>query len=359
VKSTAKAITPVVTENLEPDLISSSANRVPLSTPLQLSLDASPQTGNLVLVRVKKLSSKYSSIEIANGEEVSLEPGKILVGVLGARRALMGFSGDVPEKLEPHMSLFVLNRGGVIGKCTGFHRELEWPTEVEYLATLQNNGQILNLEDFALPLIDKPLPETPLVLVAGTCMDAGKTSVCKQLLKRFAKKDFTVNAGKVAGVACLRDLVVMQEHGAGETLSFQDFGLPSTAQLDSLVPVATSIIHHLSQSEPDFILLELGDGVLGGYRVSSLLADPHLMSRCVSMILCANDLMGAWGLIQWFSQQKQQMPRMLISGRVTDSTEGVRYIEKNWNLPAANAFDGPAKMCTHVLESLMPWLELE
>ena len=119
VKSTAKATAPAMTENLEPDLISSSADRIPLPTPLQLTLDAPPKTGNLVLVRVKKVSSKYSSIEIANGEEVSLEPGKILVGVLGARRALIGFSGDVPEKLEPHMSLFVLNRGGVIGKCTG------------------------------------------------------------------------------------------------------------------------------------------------------------------------------------------------------------------------------------------------
>ncbi len=359
VKSSIKATASFEAEDLKPDLISSSVGRVPLTTPLELTSEAPPRHGNLVLVRVGKVSKKYSSVETTGGKETQLEAGKSLVGVLGTRRALMGFSGDVPDKLGPHEPLYVLNQGGVIGNCTGFHRELEWPTEVEYLGTLQNNGRTLNLGEFALPLIDERLPETPLVLVAGTCMDAGKTSVCKQLLTLFAEKNFAVNAGKVAGVACLRDLLTMKEHGANEALSFHDFGLASTAQLDSLVPVARSMVHHLSRSKPDFVLLELGDGVLGGYRVSTLLEDPHLMSRCVAMILCANDLMGAWGLLQWFSQQGLQMPRVLISGRVTDSTEGVRYIEENWDLPAANAFDGSAKICTHVLESLMPWLELE
>jgi hypothetical protein len=345
-------------EGLHPDLVSSAAGQVPLAAPLEVATKA-PECGDLVLVRVKNVSNKYSSVEITGGQEVSVKEDQYLVGVLGARRALIGYSGEVPKQLEPGMVLYLLNKGGVIGECTGFHRDLEWPTEVEYLGTLHQHGEPLNLGDSGLPLIDEPLPETPLVLVAGTCMDAGKTSVCKQLLKLFSEKNFSVNAGKVSGVACQRDLLAMKAHGACETLSFLDFGLPSTAHLESLVPLARSMIHYLSRSSPDFVLLELGDGVLGGYRVSSLLEDPNLMSRCVSMILCANDLMGAWGVLQWLSQQGQKMPPILISGRVTDSTEGVRYIEENWNFPAANAFDGSAKICTHVLESLMPWLELE
>ena len=125
-------------------------------------------------------------------------------------------------------------------------------------------------------------------------MDAGKTSVCKQLLTLFAEKNFAVNAGKVAGVACLRDLLTMKEHGANEALSFHDFGLASTAQLDSLVPVARSMVHHLSRSKPDFVLLELGDGVLGGYPRLYSVGGPASDEPLRAMILCANDLMGAW-----------------------------------------------------------------
>ncbi|MFQ5929852.1 MAG: hypothetical protein ACE5MK_09130, partial [Acidobacteriota bacterium] len=111
--------------------------------------------------------------------------------------------------------------------------------------------------------------------------------------------------------------------------------------------------------KPDFIVLEMGDGILGGYHVSSLFEDTDFLSRCVSMIVCANDLMGTWGALQWLSQLDHTNTPVLISGRVTDSAEGVRYIEEKWNLPAANAFDSAGKICTFIQESLMPWLKSE
>ena len=341
------------------DAIGSVAGRAPLSGPLKVNSETSGRHGDIVLARIDKVNDKYASLETPDGDEKPLRNGELIVGALGSRQALNGFSGGPPASLAPEMPLHLLNKGGVIGECTAFHRDLGWPTQVQYLGTIVHEGQPANLEQFALPLIHDPLPQVPIVLVLGTCMDAGKTSVCKQLLELFSQKGFSVNAGKIAGVACRRDTLAMQKHGAGDTLSFHDFGLSSTIQLEALAPVGRSMIHYLSQSKPDFIVLEMGDGILGGYHGSSIFSDAEFMSRCVTMIVCANDLMGAWGALKWLSQLKNKECPVLISGRVTDSAEGIRYIEKTWNLPAANAFDCAGKICTFVQEALMPWSKSE
>ena len=342
-----------------PDLIASVTFRMPLTGLLKVTQEEKGRQGDVVLVRIKSVNQEYSQLETRDGEDMTLHEGALILGALGTRKALQGFSGGPPSDLKPGMELYLLNKGGVIGECTAFHRDLGWPTQVEYLGTVSYNGQPANLEDFALPLVDEPISPVPVVLVLGTCMNAGKTTVCKELVKLFAKKGFSVNAGKIAGVGCLSDPIVMKESGAQHTLSFQDFGIPSTAHVESVAPIARSIVHYLSESKPDFIILEMGDGVLGGYQGASLFDDSEFMSSCVSMIMCANDLMGAWGGLQWLAQKDLRKYPILISGSVTDSAEGIRYVEDNWDLPAGNAYDGAGKVCTFVLESLMPWLKSE
>lgn len=341
------------------DLIGSVACRLPIEGALQIDPESQARHGDVVLVRVLEVNQEYDALETPEGSETSLHGGELIVGALGDRQALHGFSGKPPDRLTPGTALHLLNKGGVIGECTAFHRDLGWPTKVEFLGTLVHQGRAANLEDFALPLKEDPLPDIPLVIVLGTCMDAGKTSVCKKLVHSFSEKGFCINAGKVAGVASHRDVLAMKKHGAQETLSFHDFGLPSTIQLNTLAPIARSMVHYLAQSEPHFIVLEMGDGLLGGYHGSSLLKDSEFMKHCIATILCANDLMGTWGALQWMSQLGHQHSPLLISGRVTDSAEGIRYIENEWHLPAANAFDCAGKICTFVQESLMPWSKLE
>ncbi len=346
-------------DGVSPDLIASATHRVPLSGLLKVTEEKTAGHGDVVLVRVKKVNTDYSLLETLDGKEKALVGGELMIGVLGSRKALHGFSGDPPSELKGGMELHLLNRGGVIGECSAFHRDLGWPTQLEYLGTVSLNDQPANLQDYALPLVEEPSLEVPVVLIMGTCMNAGKTAVCKQILKVFSHKGFSVNAGKVAGVGCLRDTMAMKKDGAQETLSFQDFGLPSTAHLETVAPIARSMVHYLSESRPDFIIIEMGDGVLGGYQVASLFEDEKLMNSCMSMVVCANDLMGVWGAMQWLSQQGERNYPFLISGRVTDSAEGVRYIEKNWDLPAGNAQESTGKICTFILESLMPWLKSE
>ncbi|MBI4445393.1 MAG: hypothetical protein HY645_05730 [Acidobacteria bacterium] len=339
-----------------PDLIASVASYVSLPEPFSCRPIENAAEGDLVMVRVRDINRAYPTLETPEGEEVALRGGELIVGVLGNRKALRGFSGRLPARLHPHMPLNLLNKGGVIGECTAFHRDLGWPATVEYLGTVHRDGKPLNLKDNALPLVEGTLPDIPLVLVFGTCMNAGKTSVCKQIIRLFSEKGFTIHAGKVAGVACLQDLLAMKDNGAQKVMSFNDLGLASTTEVASLVPIARALVHHLAQPRPDFIVLEMGDGILGSYHVASLFNDRELMQSGASIVLCANDLLGAWGGIEWMS--RHEVRPSLVSGPVTDSAEGIQYIEENWHVPAANAFDCAGKICTQILGSFMPWLKL-
>ena len=107
--------------------------------------------GDVVLVRVKKINTDYSLLETLNGEEKTLAGGELMIGVFGSRKALHGFSGDPPSVLKPGMELHLLNRGGVIGECSAFHRDLEWPTQLEYLGTVSWNGRQANLAGLRPP----------------------------------------------------------------------------------------------------------------------------------------------------------------------------------------------------------------
>ena len=241
-----------------PDLVASAASKVALPDPLRIESVGEPEHGDIVLARVREVNPAYPNLETASSSEICLSEGNIILGTLGIRRALYGFSGKLPSGLNPGDPLHLLNKGGVIGQCTAFHRALGWPSRLEYLGTVVRDGRALNLRDGGLALKTGPLPETPLILVMGTCMNSGKTAVCKEILRLFSGRGFSVNAGKVAGVACFQDLKGMKEAGAQEVLSFHDFSLASTAQVSDLAPVARSLVHHLAKSEPDFIVLEMG-----------------------------------------------------------------------------------------------------
>jgi hypothetical protein len=143
-----------------------------------------------------------------------------------------------------------------------------------------------------------------------------------------------VAAAKLSGVAALRDTLNMADHGAVATASFLDCGLPSTVGVGDLAPVAKSIIAHLNESAPDLIVIELGDGILGGYSVESVFDDAELRSATAAIVFCASDYVGAWGGIELFKRRGINVD--VVAGSVTDSQMGEDYIEREMGVPAGN-----------------------
>src|SRR6267378_5411791 len=114
----------------------------------------SPTAGDVIAVRALTDSATYNMLELPTGRLAKINPGDLLLGVLGRRRALKGFVGDVPETVNSGDQLHLLNMGGVIGSCTGHHSGLSDAIKVEVigLAAGETAG-ILNIADAALPLV--------------------------------------------------------------------------------------------------------------------------------------------------------------------------------------------------------------
>lgn len=83
------------------------------------------------------------------------------------------------------------------------------------------------------------------------------------------------------------------------------------------------------------IVIELGDGILGGYSVDSVFDDAELRAAMAALVFCASDYVGAWGGIELFKKRGIQVD--VVAGSVTDSQMGEDYIEREFGVPAGNA----------------------
>src|SRR3954463_15273781 len=174
---------------IEADKIGSAAS--PLSLPKTVAVveaSQSPRAGDVVVVRALTDSATYNLLELPTGRMAKINPGDVLIGVLGRRRALKGFVGDVPETVIAGDHLHLLNMGGVIGCCTGHHSSLSDAIKVEVIGlACDENGRVQNIADEALPLRTEWGKTAPLVLVAGTCMNSGKTFAATELIKQATR----------------------------------------------------------------------------------------------------------------------------------------------------------------------------
>jgi hypothetical protein len=302
------------------------------------------RAGDAVVARSLTDSATYNQLELPSGRLAKINPGDVLVGALGRRRALKGFVGDVPETVGAGDRLHLLNMGGVIGCCTGHHSSLSDAIEVEVIGLVcDEDSRVRNIADTALPLRES-LPDAcaPLVLIAGACMNSGKTYAATEIVRQATRAGMRVAAAKLSGVACLRDTLHMADHGAVATASFLDAGLPSTVGVGDLAPVAKAIIAKLNECEPDLIVIELGDGILGGYSVGSVFDDAELQAATAALVFCASDYVGAWGGIELFRRRGIEVD--LVAGSVTDSKMGEDYIEREFGVPAGNAKRNGARL---------------
>ena len=335
------------------DKIASSTVNLGLGHEFEITTQCEARAGNVVVVRTLTDNATYNTLELVTGRMAKINPGDIIAGVLGYRRALKGFVGDVPETVDVGDRLHLLNLGGLIGRCLGHHHSLSDAIEVEVLGMAACDGRILNIAEQAIAARESLDIKVPLVFVAGTCMNSGKTYAATEIIKHLARAGLRVAGAKMAGVACLRDTLNMEDHGAIETRSFLDCGLPSTVGLADLAPLSKGVIAKLAESEPDCIVIEMGDGILGGYGVETIFNDGELMKATAALVFCANDFVGAWGGRELLSKRGVKID--VVSGPVTDSRMGSDYVRTELGLAAANAVNDGGSLAALVKERLARW----
>jgi hypothetical protein len=331
------------------DKISSAAKNAPITRDAYISEDIVAESGYVVAVKILTDKAVYNQLENVEGRMTRLKPGDVIAGVLGHRRALRGYVGKVPESLAVGDILHVLNLGGVVGHCSSYAPDVGKPFEAELLGAVlhfpylgQRVGVPACITDHAIPGNGPVQSSAPIIAVVGTCMDAGKTVAACEIIHGLVRRGRSVAAGKLTGVALQRDVLGMLDHGAVEALSFVDAGVVTTDPA-SAPESARRIVTELNRSNPDAIVLEFGDGLLGEYGVQAILSTDDVARRIGAVVLCATDPVGAWGGARLL-REEYGMAADLVTGPATDNEVGGAFIQSSLGVATANALTEPGRL---------------
>ena len=340
------------------DKVASVAQHSNLSNKLRLSPDIPCEEGVLVAVRVLNNKARYNQLELTSGRMSTVTQGDIVVGALGHRKALRGYSGHLPTKLAVGDTIQLLNIGGVLGICDSANPDVGPPFDCEVLGTVLHFpylGERIGVPARAgAQTLDPDAPldmqGVPVVALAGTCMDSGKTAAACAIVSRLRHRGLHVAACKATGVSLRRDVLAMQDAGAAETMIFSDLGIVTTTAENG--PALTrTLLTNLAAEQPDVVVLELGDGLLGAYGVEAILSDKSIRDALTAVVLCANDPVAAWGGAKILREQFDIEPAV-VSGPATDNAVGIDQISERLRLPAINALSTGVALGDHIISVL-------
>jgi len=340
------------------DKIASVTRSIPLRRDLRVTDEIACKEGAVVAVRILNEKTHYNTLELTTGRFAAIKPGDIIVGALGFRNALLGYSGVLPEKLKPGDKINVLNLGGVLGHCTSYSPSVGEPFQAEVLGQVLTFGELgsrkgtaANIASHCPALVDElPTVRTPIVAVVGTCMNSGKTEACLALIQQFVRKGLRVVAAKTTGVSLRRDVLAMEDAGAERALIFTDFGVVTTSAKTS-AQLTCTMLAELDQLNADVIVVELGDGLMGDYGVDAILEHPDLQRHLTHIVLAANDPVGAWGGVRMMAERYNLRPAV-VTGPATDHEAGSRLIEAQLDVPAINARSKPEPFAKLLISTL-------
>jgi hypothetical protein len=332
------------------DKLASVAHHLNLSREIRISDRIPCEEGVLIAVEVLNSKSTYNTLELDSGRMAKVRRGDVIVGALGHRKALFGYSGHLPTELAPGDIVQILNLGGVLGICDSVNPDYGQPFDCRVLGTVLQFPYLG--ERIGVPariglgrLADNPPLEThgiPIIALAGTSMDAGKTAAASAIIGRFRHYGLVVDAFKATGVALRRDILAMEDAGARNTMLFSDFGIVATTAANG--PALTrTLLTRLAAEKPDVIVFELGDGLLGAYGVDAILRDMEIRDALTCTVLCANDPVAAWGGVKLLREEFGIEPGV-VTGPATDNQVGIDLIRDRFGVDAINALSNGADL---------------
>ncbi len=346
----------MVTKDIKADIIASSSASVKLDHDIKIAPNIVAEEGYLIAVKTLDTKDRYNEIETSDASIIPYGKDQIVVGALGERQALRGYSGIIPRSIKKGDILHILNMGGILGHCQSPHPDHGPAMRVEVLGAVMipddddEEGLLKHacIQDYAIEWEYNLSESAPLIAVTGTCMHVGKTMAATMIVKQLTAKGYKVAAAKLTGASLMRDTREMKENGAIAAAHFGMAGLVSTTG-KNILPMAKGLIKHLNSFNPDVIILEFGDGIIGAYGVDSLLMDKELMQFTRTHVVAAQDFMGCWSADHFF-RKRYTSSISIITGPVTDNLVGIQFIQNTLGIRAVNAVAEPEKLGDMVAE---------
>ena len=340
------------------DKIASITQACALGHELRIADDIPSEEGVVIVAEILNNKSTYNTLELTSGRMAKVARGDVVVGALGPRKALFGYSGHVPDSLKPGDVIQMLNIGGVMGICDSATPDKGKPFDCRVLGVVLQFpylGERIGVParvgfrrlDYEAALDARGVP---VVALAGTCMEAGKTAAAAAIISRMRHRGLVVDAFKATGVSLRRDIMAFEDAGARKSMIFTDLGVVTTSPRTG--PALTrTMLTELAAGKPDVIVFELGDGLLGTYGVDAILNGEDIRRAITGLVLSANDPVAAWGGVQLLRDRFKIEPCM-VTGPSTDNQVGVDIIEQQLKVPACNAISNPASLGDAVIAAV-------
>ena len=279
-----------------------------------LTGDATPSAGDLILARVETIGH-HTKIEQPDGRRASLFPGDEIIVACGNRYAPDQFEAEIGNGLRPR---HLVAAGGIAATAVSWNNRIAAPTEIAPVGRIGDRaGRPINLADYALaPRFGRP--PIPVIAVAGTSMNAGKTTAAASLVRGLALAGHRVGAAKLTGTGAGGDLWSMHDAGAHRVVDFTDVGHASTYRADpaELLRSAATLLGYLAEEGVTVIVAEIADGLYQDETAALLQADAF--RRLIDGIMfAAGDAMGAAAGVAWLHAASHHV--LGISGLLTRS----------------------------------------
>ena len=297
--------------------------------PLQREMWSS---GQYVMFEVTDENETRSyEMERADGRSAQVFVGDKVIGALGKRAATLQAVGDW-EVADGPADLALLNIAGVAGRLLSRSPFASAVPPVHYIGHLTRAGRPLAMGDFVDQASTAHL-STPVVLIIGTSMSAGKTTAAARIIRTLNRRQHRVVGVKLTGVGRYRDILAMSDAGAEWIVDFVDAGLPSTVvPPDEFTAAAQRVFAMIEGLDADVAVVEAGASPLEPYNGDLAVA---LLGECVrTIVLCASDPYAALGVMQSFA-----VTPTFVTGRATSTDAGTELTQRLTGCLALNLLD--------------------
>lgn len=286
--------------------------------------NVTPRTGDLVLARVASVG-QHGRIENIHGRRGALFVGDEIVVAYGNRYAPDQFEAYVPTDMS---SCHLVAGGGVAAMMKTRHSAMKMPTVIEPVGLIADADSLpINLSRYALPshpLKKRNRPYT--IAVAGSSMNAGKTTTVASIVRGLTLAGLKVGTAKLTGTGSGGDLWSMIDSGAATAIDFTDAGHASTFGLSgiALSLISERLLGALSDDGVDVAVVEIADGLFQK-ETANLLEIAKDNGWFDTVIFAAGDAMGATFGVNWLIERGHNVTS--ISGLVSASPLASREAE--------------------------------
>lgn len=291
--------------------------------------------GDYVMGVVTGTPGPLYKVETVTGRQVRVLPGDLVIGAFGNREATLEGCGSWCD-IEGDGRMHAMTGAGLFGRFVSLSLLLPAPLALEYRGHVVRDGRRLAMQDFVEAGEATPL-ESPVVLLYGTSMSAGKTTAGRLIVHELASIGLDVVGVKLTGAGRYRDVLSFRDAGADAVFDFVDAGLPSTVvPEDVFLAAIRPLLGRIARRRPDVLVVEAGASPLEPYNGAAAIGELGGQIRCA--VLCASDPYAVTGVEHAFGLRPD-----VVMGPATSTRAAISLVQRLSGVPAINVLD-PASL---------------